>query len=109
MAAVALLYLSECWVWVRRGSVLIRSGFSGSFTVVHPSYTLGNARGGWALLNPLPPLGTAFLCHQWPLSLTKNLTCSYVAHAVNFRERPAQVPRAVPWDDVRDVSRSGSE
>jgi hypothetical protein len=104
VVVVAALYLSECVVLLRYGSVLVRSGGWRRATVVHPSATFGNEHGGLAMLNLLPPFGSAFIAHQWPLTITRESVSSYVAQAINFRRRPPQpAPVTVRCQHVRDV------
>src|SRR5690606_32864726 len=59
---VVALYLGECAWWVRHGAAILAAPFffgRGSLRVL--SRALGNARGAFALLNPLPPFGRAYV------------------------------------------------
>ncbi len=104
---VALLYLSECSLWTRRGSVAFRSLLGARHQPCHPSQILGNQRGGPILLNPLPPFGSVFVCSWTPLSLDAGSILSYVAQCIDPAGRPVQQEKRIPFDQVRDIGSSG--
>src|SRR5947199_254181 len=72
LLVLALIYLSECLVWVRRGALAIRNWRGRNSRIVDPGALLGNQRGGFLLANPLPPLGNAFA--RPPANLTQERT-----------------------------------
>jgi hypothetical protein len=109
IAVVAVLYLSECVVVLRYGSLLVRAGgWRRGGAVVHPSALWGNEKGGLVWLNPFPPFGSAFVCHQWPLTITRELACSYVGQSINFRRRRQQDAVLIRAEHVRDVRQSAA-
>ena len=66
---LCLLYLSDCILWVRRGSVAIVGGlFKVSPKMASPIF--GTGRWGLIPLNVLPPSGRAFNCHFMPFSIS---------------------------------------
>ncbi len=105
---LALIYLSDCLFWVRRGSIVLRGWFTGRCAVAHPSSGFGSTSAGIVPLNPLPPFGNAYVCDQWPLSLTEDAAYSYVATVPNHHERPEQLACCVRFDDIRTVTRDGA-
>ena len=56
---VAVIYLWECGVWLRRGAVAFRMDARGRWRLHHPATALGNPAGGLVLAPPLPPFPTA--------------------------------------------------
>jgi hypothetical protein len=119
LLVLAALYLSECSLWVGHGSVALRAAVGRRFGVVHPPAFPGNDRGGWVVLNPLPPLGSAFACHQWPVALTAAGVGPATGQSVNFSARPTPVgadagggpgpadPPAYRWEAVRGARADG--
>ncbi|HVX83827.1 MAG TPA: hypothetical protein VH253_03340 [Phycisphaerae bacterium] len=101
------LYLSESLLWVRRGTVVLRALAGRRFRVMHPSAGFGSTGVGLVLLNPLPPLGTAFLCHQWPLSVTPEAVCSFVPNVINVHDRPTHLGHHVFFADVEEIAHDG--
>ncbi len=100
---LAALYGWECACWVRRGAVAFSTWLGGGWRVWHPGTLIGNQSGGFILAPPLPPLGTLFLGHQSPVSLSAEGVLAFVATNVNPGFRPAQSGRFVPFDEIRDT------
>ncbi len=106
-AVVGGLYLSECCWWVPRGSLIFRSLGFRRFAAAYPSPGLGNDVGGFVLLNPLPPLGTAFQCERWPISVTADGVISFVAQTTDPMGRPPQPVVFIPFSKVNSASQEG--
>lgn len=106
---LTVLYGWECVVWLQRGSVLFRTWWGRRWRAVHPSTLLGNPRAGLAFAAPLPPLGTAFVCSQLPMSLSPTAALSFVASSVNPGWRPPQVSRLVRFDEMRTTEARGKQ
>ena len=106
LLVLVAIYLSECFVWVGYGAVAFRSLAGRRFRAADPPVFPGNDRGGWVLLNPLP-LGTVFVCRQWPAVLSRDAAGPATGQSVNFTARPpADVPM-VHWEAVRDARYDG--
>ena len=67
LVVLALLYLAECVFWVRRDWVAFSSPFRNHYRLKYPEGLGVNQQGRFLLSNTLPPLGSVFLCQQWPL------------------------------------------
>jgi hypothetical protein len=102
LLVLVLIYLTECAGWLRRGSV----GFLywRSWLVFHPGTILGNARGGFMLANPLPPLGCAVIAHQWPVSLSPRGVLAFVAQSVNPDSLWAHTGSFFRWEEIQSVA-----
>ena len=59
LLVLALIYLSECLVWVRRGALAFGTWRGKHFGILHPGAILANQRGGLLLANPLLVHATA--------------------------------------------------
>lgn len=104
---LALLYGWECACWVRRGSVAFRTWLGGRWRAVHPGALLGNSRGGFVFVAPMPPLGNVLVGYQFPLSLSPEAALAFVATNVNPGWRPPQTGRFVRFDNLRDTTLRG--
>jgi hypothetical protein len=106
---LAVLYLTECLVWLRRDSLAFVVPFWKAGGPVHGDRAPGTLHGGLALLNPLPPLGSAHLAQAWPFSVSPQGVYAYAALSVNLQRSPYQPESYVPFDQVRDVARLDQE
>ena len=105
---LAVLYLWECACWVRRGAVAFQNWF-GRWWIAHPGTLLGNAKGGFIIANPLPPLGTLLTGHQLPVSLSTQGVLAFAAPSVNPGWRPPQSGNWKRWDEVQSIKTSGKK
>ena len=107
LLVLAAIYLSECAVWVRRGAVALHSYRGRTWHLWHPGTLLGNARGALFLANPLPPLGTVLLAHQFPVSLSPQGMFSFTAACINPGWRPSQPANHLRYADARTITVEG--
>jgi len=107
IALLGALYLSECWIWVRHGSVVFRAFRSGNYKVVGPSSVLGNHIGGLVFLNPLPPFGTSFICHRFPFSIDTAGTSSLAVQSLATTGREQQKGKYVSFAAIQGMWASG--
>ena len=106
---LAVLYGWECACWLRRGAVAFSTWLGAGWRAWHPGTLIGNQTGGFILAPPLPPLGTLFVAHQFPLSIAAEGVLAFVATNVNPGWRPAQTGRSVRFDDLPETCARGSK
>ena len=106
---LAVLYLWECTCWVRKGAVGFQTWLGVHWRIAHPGTVLGNARGGFILANPLPPLGTLLLGYQQPVSVSKQGVLAFVSPGVNPGGRPPQSGNWLPWGQVQKIQPGGKK
>jgi hypothetical protein len=104
---LCLLYLSDCLVWIGTRTVLFSAPRCRRWRPSFGSPYAGNAAGSLALLNPLPPLGTAFLAHWSPVSLSARGICDLCLQVVGDRGRPAQTGRVILYEEIRASATDG--
>ena len=109
LLVLALIYLSECLVWVRRGALAIRNWRGRNSRIVDPGALLGNQRGGFLLANPLPPLGNVFVSPWFPVSLSPDGLFAYSSSCLSGAGRASQTARYVRFEDIRDVAIDGRQ
>jgi hypothetical protein len=107
LLVLAVIYLTECLVWVRRGAVAVASYWGKRWRFWHPGAVLGNSRGATFLANPLPPFGAVVVGYQFPISASPQAVYSFTAASINPGWRPSQVGRLVRYDELRTVTFEG--
>ena len=106
---LALLYGWECACWINRGSVAFRSWWGWHWKAAHPGTLLGNQRGGFVFVHPLPPLGTIFTGTQFPLSQSPDAVLACVATSVNPTGRPVQNGNCFAWSEIKSIEARGKK
>jgi hypothetical protein len=86
---LALLYLAECLIWVKKQSVTFVSFTGRRWRLAAPVAWLGNANGALMILNPLPPPGRVFLTHLLPISISPSGVCAFNSQTLPSGARPA--------------------
>jgi len=105
LAVFALVYLSECLVWVRRGGVVFRRGM-GRWTVRVESEGVRNDRGDLHWTWPLPPFGQVAVAHGLPFTLGPEGVLNSTAAAFHPAGRPLGSPSFLRWEEIRSVEAS---
>lgn len=109
LVVLALIYLSECLVWVRRGALALGAWWGRSFRLLQPGGWLGNARGGWLLANPFPPLGAVFLTPWIPFSLSPEVAFAWSAACLGPGGRPAHTARLLRFEEITEIAVDGRD
>lgn len=104
---LALLYLTECLIWVKKQSVAFVSVSGRRWRLATPIAWLGNANGAMLILNPLPPPGRIFLSHLLPVSISPAGVCAFNSQTLPSGARPAtQTGEFVPFPEI---AKSGTD
>jgi len=104
---LAVVYGWECACWTPRGSVGFVTWQGRGWRLKHPAALLGNQRGGFIFASPLPPLGTVFTAHQFPLSISAEAVLAFVASNISPGARPQQTGKLVQFTELRKVEVRG--
>jgi hypothetical protein len=105
---LALLYLAECLMWVKKQSVVFVSNSGRRWRVATPIAWLGNANGAMLILNPLPPPGRVFLSHLLPLSISPSGVCAFNSQTLPSGARPAtQTGEFIPFSAIEKTGSDG--
>jgi hypothetical protein len=107
LLVLALIYLSECLVWVPRSALAFASWRGNAFGLRPAGSWMGNQHGSLLLANPLPPLGTIFIVPDFPLSISPAAVFAYSSVCYNPAGRSWQTARHLALDDVRNVAVDG--
>lgn len=103
---IVALSLGECAWWVRHGAVVLRAPwYFGRGRLTTLSSSVGNDRGAFAFMNPLPPFGRAYVIEPWPFSLSEEGVVNVRSFSFAHERRPAARPTVLAWDAVLKVGR----
>lgn len=102
------LYLSECFLLIRKRSIAIVSPWGWRWKVAVSSSFLSSARGSLILLNPLLPLGRVFVCHLSPISISPEGVCAFNLQSVLRLGRPDQSSQVFTFDEITRCSTDGN-
>lgn len=106
---LVLLYLTECWIWVKKQSVAFVSNSGKRWRVTTPKSWLGNANGGMLPLNPLPPPGRVFLAHLLPVSISPAGVCAFNSQTLPWGARSTtQSGDFVPFSAINKATTDGA-
>jgi hypothetical protein len=103
---LSLIYLVECFLWVRKQSVAFLSPWLRRVNIATASF--GNAYGGFLIMNPLPPLGYVFLSHLSPVSISPMGVCAFNVQALPSVGRPTQSGRSLAFAEIVGASVDGA-
>jgi hypothetical protein len=106
LLVLALIYLSECVLWVRRGGVLFRRTWF-RWSARTESEAVQNDRGDLHWTWPLPPFGDAFVAQGIPFTLGPEGVMNFTATSVHRSGRPLMAPRFFRWEEIKDINISG--
>lgn len=106
---LALLYLTECLIWVKKQSVAFVSNSGKRWRVTTPKSWLGNSNGGMLLLNPLPPPGRVFLSHLLPISISPAGVCAFNSQTLPWGARSTtHAGEFVPFSAINKATTDGA-
>lgn len=104
---LGLLHLSECVVWMGKRTVLFSARWGRGYRIFFASERFGNNHGGLALLNPLSPLGSNFLGHWIPLSISPDGVCAFSLQTIGDAGRPFQTGKILIFREISDSKADG--
>lgn len=106
---LALLYLTECWSWVKKQSVAFASNSGKRWRVTSPKSWLGNSNGGMLPLSPVPPPGRVFLSHLLPISISPAGVCAFNSQTLPWGARSTtQTGEFVPFSAINKSTADGA-
>lgn len=103
-----LFYLLECFRWISKHTIAFISPWGRRWQVKFSTSLFGNDHGGLLFMNPLPPLGSVFLSHLSPVSISPTGVCAYNLQSLPGTGRPIQSGKFFLFDEITDVSTQGA-
>lgn len=104
---LSLLYLSDCLVWIGRKTVLFSSRWCYRWRSTFFDEYFGIAEGSVALLNPLPPLGSNFLGHWIPISISPTGICDFTIQTLKGKTRAFQTGMVLRFEEIFEAKTEG--
>ena len=104
---LSLLYLSECVIWMEKRTVLFSAWWGSGSQIFFASERFGNNNGGLALLNPFSPLGSNFLGHWIPLSISLDGVCAFTLQTIGDTRRLFQTGKVLRFEKISDSKADG--
>jgi hypothetical protein len=106
---LALLYFTECLIWVKKQSVAFVSLSGRRWRLATPIAWLGNANGAMLILNPLPPPGRLYVTHLLPISISPSGVCAFNSQTLPSGARPAtQTGEFLPFSAIKTFGTDGA-
>jgi len=104
---LALLYLSDCLLWIRNQSVAFVSPWRRTWHTAFGNWFLGNERGSLFILNPLP-VGQIFLADLPPISLSTTGVCDFNPQSLFRLARAPRPIRECTFDQMNNCRTDGA-
>ena len=98
-----LIYLSECFLWIRRRTVLFTIPWCCRWKVVKFNQLTGNENGSFVILNPFLPLGNTFSASYEPVSISPFGICDFNLHVAGSDYRSLQSGNFIFFDQIKEV------
>lgn len=108
LVVLAFLYGSDCFAWLRQGSIALCSAWGRRYRVHAGSGVLSNGHGSLLPLNPLPPFGRLYLTHPLPISVSPEGIAAANLHSLAPTGGPGPGVTAFKYEQISAVSSDGS-
>ncbi|HXD30773.1 MAG TPA: hypothetical protein VN643_06645 [Pyrinomonadaceae bacterium] len=103
---LAAIYLFECFLWLRKQSIAFVAPWCRQFKTASGAF--GNTTGGILFVNPLPPLGSVYVSHLAPVSISPVGVCAFNLQALPSVGRPPQSGRFIPFSEITTATTDGA-
>lgn len=105
---LCVFYLSDCFLWIRKESLAFVSPWCAGWHIAAINSLLGNTRGRFLLMNPLPPFGRVFLSHLAPLSISPEGVCAFNLQSLPWG-RVEHTGKCLRFEDITGSSTDGTQ
>ena len=95
-----LIYLSDCFQWIRFGTVMLVNPWSRQWQVQRSVLTLQSHRGRLAMVNPFPPLGRFILPEILPLSISPRGIASVSMQTLERGISPVKTANILGFEEI---------
>ena len=104
---LCLLYLSDCFFWIRRGTAAFVSPWGARWRAAGGTRLFGNDRGYPLFLNPLPPLDRVVLAHLAPVSISPRGVRAGTRQTLPGAEGGKRTAEALPFERIAKARADG--
>ena len=103
LLALVVLHLLEGVLWLSHGTLLFRKDLRRRFGWVQPGGTVGNRRGGFVVVSPLPPFTAVFAAKPLPLAISAEGVAAFQAEVLPGTTTLQRSGRSIGWSALKDV------
>ena len=103
LLALVVLHLLEGVLWLSHGTLLFRKNLRRRFGWVQPGATVGNRRGGFVLVSPLPPFTGVFAAKPLPLAISVEGVAAFQTEVLPGTTTLQRSGRSIGWAMLKDV------
>ena len=103
LLALVVLHLLEGVLWLSHGTLLFRRDLRRRFGWVQPGATVGNRRGGFVLVSPLPPFTGVFAAKPLPLAISAEGVAAFQTEVLPGTTTLQRSGRSIGWAMLKDV------
>ena len=100
---LVVVYGWECACWLGRDSVALITWLGRGWRLRNPGRLVGNQRGGFVAVPPLPPLGTILVASSLPVSLSAQGVLGFVSATLGAGGRSAQSGAFFRMEDLAQI------
>ncbi len=103
LLALVILHLLEGVLWLSHGTLLFRKDLRRRFGWVQPGGTVGNRRGGFVVVSPLPPFTVVFAAKPLPLAISAEGVAAFQTEVLPGTTTLQRSGRSIGWAMLKDV------
>ena len=103
LLALVVLHLLEGVLWLSHGTLLFRKNLRRRFGWVQPGGTVGNRRGGFVVVSPLPPFTAVFAAKPLPLAISAEGVAAFQTEVLPGTSTLQRSGRSIGWSALKDV------
>ncbi len=103
LLALVVLHLLEGVLWLSHGTLLFRKTLRRSFDWLQPGGTVGNRRGGFGFVSPLPPFTGVFAAKLLPLALSDEGVAAFQTEVLPGTTTLQRSGKSIGWSALKDV------
>ena len=103
LLALVVLHLLEGVLWLSHGTLLFRRDLRRRLGWVQPGATVGNRRGGFVFVSPLPPFTGVFAAKPLPLAISVEGVAAFQTEVLPGTTTLQRSGRSIGWAMLKDV------
>ncbi len=104
-----LIYLSDCFLWIGKGSVVFIGGLFGGWFPKFANPYFGTDSGGVTSLNLFPSAGRVFCAYLVPISISRTGIVSYNSQTIKVTVSTQAVFQQYQIEQVQNIRNDGQE
>lgn len=103
LLALVVLHLLEGVLWLSHGTLLFRKDIRGRFGWALPGAAVGNRRGGFTFVSPLPPFTGVFAAKPLPLAISVEGVAAFQTEVLPGTMTLQRSEKSLAWSALKDI------